>query len=94
MPQLNCPQLQKVIHLDPKKTIMQNLLDHGIPVASSCGGDGICGKCRMVVYSTGPIEPCSDLEKKTLSRNHAAAGERLSCQLYLEENSMVETTYW
>ena len=94
MAKLNCPQLNRVIDIDPEKTLMQNLLDHGVQVASSCGGDGICGKCRMRVYTTGELEPASELEKKTLEKNSALPGERLSCQIFLKENSMAETTYW
>lgn len=94
MAKLNCPQLNRVIELDPKKSLMRNLLDNRIQVASSCGGDAICGKCRMKVFSPGVIPPPSDLEKKTLERNNAEPGERLSCQLHLEESAMVETTYW
>lgn len=93
MPKLNCPQLNRVIDIDPEKSLMQNLIDHGIQVASSCGGDGICGKCRMRVV-TEDLPPASDLEKKTLENNGAEAGERLSCQLCLEANALAETTYW
>ncbi len=94
MPKLNCPQLNRVIGVDPKKTLMQNLLDQGIQVASSCGGDGICGKCRMRVFTPGELPPPSDLEKKTLQKNGGEPGERLSCQLFLKDNAMAETTYW
>lgn len=94
MPKLNCPQLHRVIDADPSKTLMQNLLDHGIPVASSCGGDGICGKCKIQIFTPGELPPPSDLETKTLEKNQATPGERLSCQLCLSENAMLETTYW
>ena len=94
MSKLNCPQLNRVIEIDSSKSLMQNLLDHGIQVASSCGGDGICGKCRMKVFTPGELESPSDLERKTLSTNKAEAGERLSCQLHVHENAMAETTYW
>lgn len=94
MPKLNCPQLNKVIDLDPEKSLMANLLEHQIQVASSCGGDGICGKCRMKVFTPGEIPSPSGLEKNTLEKNGAEAGERLSCQLHLNDNAMVETSYW
>jgi 2Fe-2S ferredoxin len=93
MAKLNCPQLNRVIELDPKKSLMQNLMDRGIPVASSCGGDGICGKCRMKIFSPHLDAP-SELEKKTLEKNQAQPGERLSCQVTLVENAMAETSYW
>lgn len=94
MPKLNCPQLNRVLDLDPQKSLMDNLLKNGIQVASSCGGDGICGKCRMRVFTPGELASPSDLEKSTLEKNGAEAGERLSCQLFLEDSAMAETTYW
>ena len=94
MAKLNIPQLNRVIDLDPKKSVMANLLDHHIPVASSCGGDGICGKCRMKVLATAQLPPPSELERNTLAKNKAEPGERLSCQLHIDQSAMLETTYW
>ncbi len=94
MPKLNCPQLQRVIEIDPAKSLMQNLIDQGIQVASSCGGDGICGKCKMRIFTPGELPLPSELEKKTLHNNGGEAGERLSCQIHLVENAMAETSYW
>jgi 2Fe-2S ferredoxin len=94
MAKINCPQLNRVFEYDPKLSVMDNLLKKGIPVASSCGGDGICGKCRMKVFTPDELPAASDLEKNTLKKNNAEAGERLSCQLFLKGNAMLETTYW
>ena len=94
LPKLNCPQLNRVLELSPEKTLMENLIAAHIPVASSCGGDGICGKCRMLVITPGGLPPPSELERKTLYRSGAKVGERLSCQLLMKTNGMVETTYW
>ncbi|MCB0376881.1 MAG: (2Fe-2S)-binding protein [Bdellovibrionales bacterium] len=94
MAKINIPQLNRVIDLDPSLSLMENLLAHDIPVASSCGGDGICGKCRMMVFPTSPLEPASEAEHTTLNKANAHPGERLSCQVYLDDNAMVETTYW
>ncbi len=94
MAQLNVPQCNRVIPLDPKVSLMQNLLNNNIPVASSCGGDGICGRCKMRVFTPAPLPEMSDLERKTLEKNKAQPGERLSCQMHLKESAQVETNYW
>ena len=91
---LNIPQLNRVIQVDSDKTLMDNLVSHNIPVASSCGGDGICGKCKMKVMAASELQPITELERNTLDKNNAEAGERLSCQIQLQQNAMVETTYW
>ena len=94
MAKLNCPQLNRVLEIDSTKSLMQNLVEKSIPVASSCGGDGICGKCKMKVITPGELPLASDLERETLNKNQADPGERLSCQLFLEDNALVETSYW
>ncbi len=73
---------------------MKNLLNLGVPVASSCGGDGICGRCKMEVSSNSTLPLKTELEQKTLDKNKANPKERLSCQLYVSHDVEVKTTYW
>jgi len=94
MAHIHCPQLKKAFSLNPSLSLMDNLLEHKIPVASSCKGDGICGKCHMTVLSTGKIPPPLEIEKNTIERNQIPGGQRLSCQLYLSQDVSVQTTYW
>lgn len=89
-----CPQLKKKFAGNPSQTLMENLLGQGIPVASSCQGDGICGKCRVQVKELDELPPPSDLETKTLKKNQAAPDERLSCQLFPEKDITIFTGYW
>ena len=39
----------EVSYRDFETTLMDMLLKNGIPVASSCGGDGICHKCTVTM---------------------------------------------
>lgn len=39
----------EVSYRDFETTLMDFLLKNGIPVASSCGGDGICKKCTVTM---------------------------------------------
>ncbi|MCJ8276970.1 MAG: 2Fe-2S iron-sulfur cluster binding domain-containing protein [Bdellovibrionales bacterium] len=94
MAKLNIPQLNRVISVDPKKTLMDNIIENNIPVASSCGGDGICGKCKMKIMATSELQPLSELERRTLEKNQGEPNERLSCQIHLKQNAMAETNYW
>ncbi len=52
----------------------------GIGLASVCGGDGTCGRCRVVVMD-GQLPPPSDADRRALSRNEIAHGERLACRV-------------
>lgn len=94
MAKISLPQLNRTLPVDPEKTLMDTLLGHHIPVASSCGGDGICGKCVMKVTAYGLMDPPKDLERQTLLKNQCAPGERLSCQVQVSDSIMAETGYW
>ena len=101
MPAYNCkmptaylPQLGQKIIVNTNETLMSQLLAAHIPVASSCQGDGICGKCKMHIASDESLPEPSALEAKTLQANNAASNERLSCQLKPQGQLVVKTTYW
>lgn len=94
IPKLQLPQLKRVLNINPDLSLMDNLLTNDVPVASSCAGDGICGKCRMRVFTTETLPQKSTLETKTLKNNGGMKDERLSCQLKILTDASVETTYW
>ncbi len=52
----------------------------GIWLASVCGGEGTCGRCRVLVEA-GELPPPSDAERRALSGTEIAAGERLACRV-------------
>jgi uncharacterized 2Fe-2S/4Fe-4S cluster protein (DUF4445 family) len=52
----------------------------GIGLASVCGGDGTCGRCRVVVMEGELVSP-TDADRRALSRREIAAGERLACKV-------------
>ncbi len=38
-----------VISVPPGTTLIQAALDAGVHINASCGGEGVCGKCRVVI---------------------------------------------
>lgn len=56
--------------------LLQLAVEAGIHINASCGGDGACGKCRVIVKS-GQVA-CRDCEK--LSSEEYARGWRLACR--------------
>lgn len=82
--------------VDSNRSLMDHLLEAGLPVASSCRGDGVCAKCRLHVLSleanaTTPIEP---LEKRLLAKTKAESDERLACQTKVLGLVEVDADYW
>lgn len=94
MSQIRVPQLNLTLQADPHLSLMQNLLKNQIPVASSCKGDGICGKCRVSVLELDTLPAPTPLELKTLKLNGAKPNERLSCQILPKTDLTVKTGYW
>ena len=67
---------QESVETQPGKTLLEVAKQAGIFVASICGGDGICGKCRLIVQS-GEVDASPTT---LLSRQEIQAGYVLACQ--------------
>ncbi|HZD17252.1 MAG TPA: 2Fe-2S iron-sulfur cluster-binding protein, partial [Actinomycetota bacterium] len=60
----------------------------GLPIESTCGGRGTCGKCRVRVLE-GVHEP-TPADHRHLSDDLLAGGWRLSCQHAIERETVCE----
>jgi uncharacterized 2Fe-2S/4Fe-4S cluster protein (DUF4445 family) len=76
----------KSVEIAPGKTIMEAATAAGVPINSICGGDGICGKCRVIVRS-GKVtaEPNEFLTRRDIQR-----GVALACQTCPEGDVVIE----
>lgn len=63
--------------INPRQTLLENLIRHGIEINNLCGGRGVCGKCSVKVLE-GLLSQPSNIEKKWL--NIFGENIRLSCQ--------------
>jgi uncharacterized 2Fe-2S/4Fe-4S cluster protein (DUF4445 family) len=65
---------------------MEAAIAAGVPINSICGGDGVCGKCRVIVKS-GKVtaEPNEFLTRREIQR-----GVALACQTYPDGDVVVE----
>ena len=92
MPKLNLPQKKMTIDVEAGANLMNALLEAGVPVASSCQGEGVCSMCKVKIEGS-TAEPAF-FETETLRRNKALPGERLSCQIVVTSDLTVSTRYW
>lgn len=75
--------------------LMQALLEGGRPVASSCQGDGVCGKCRIeIVDGRKNLSPETELEKFLRERHLIPKEMRVSCQTQILGDITVNASYW
>lgn len=91
---IQLPQLNKTLSCDKGENLFQVLKSNHVAIASSCNGDGICGKCIVKVESPQPLQPMTNLEIKWHDKNHFGPQQRLSCQMEALEDLTVSTTYW
>lgn len=59
------------------KRLWDSLADSGMDIGGSCGGNGLCGKCKLRVE--GDINPISDKEREYLLPEEIRQGFRLAC---------------
>lgn len=59
----------------PGESLLRVALRAGVHVNASCGGEGVCGKCRVLVEEGHILEGVSE----RLSKEDAAKGYRLAC---------------
>ncbi len=75
--------------------LMEALLKAGLPVASSCHGDGICGKCRIqIVGGTENLTKINDIETIVRDRLKVPREYRISCQARVTGDILIDTSYW
>ena len=74
---------------------MTCLLDAGIPVASSCEGDGVCAKCKIqILEGAENLSPENETEAFLKEKNNIPQDQRISCQTQIHGDVKIDATYW
>jgi len=85
------------IQVKEGSNLRQSLLDQNVPVASSCGGDGVCSKCWIKIID-GEQNLSSvtkdELLLKIISTKPISTQERLSCTTLVNGDIVIDTPYW
>jgi Na+-transporting NADH:ubiquinone oxidoreductase subunit F len=79
---------QKEISVPAGGKLLAALADAGIFVSSACGGGGTCAQCRVKVKSGGGEILAT--EKGHITKKEATEGERLSCQVAVRQDMVVQ----
>lgn len=75
--------------------LMKSLLDAGIPVASSCNGDGVCAKCKVVIVDgVNNLSSETDIEIFLKQKFAIPHNFRISCQVQVNGDITIDATYW
>ena len=74
---------------------MKALLEGGLPVASSCSGDGVCAKCKVIVIEgMENLSPENETESFLRESKGIPKDQRISCQVQVLGDITIDTTYW
>jgi len=63
------------------RSILEIARDAGVGIASLCGGQGVCGACRVQVLE-GDLNPLTAKERQVFNPDELAKGYRLACLAY------------
>ncbi len=85
----------KTVDVPAGTTLFEAAHQAGLPVASSCGAEGICGKCNMTILAGREnLSESKPIEPRLLSKERKPATDRISCQTKALGDCVVTTTYW
>ena len=77
------------------ETLLDAARRAGAPLGNSCGGVGVCARCRVRV--TGGAENLSaptTIEMRVMQLRGLSSDERLACQAVVQGECAVTTSYW
>ncbi len=77
---------EKSTRIPPGTTLFSAAHWIGLPIDSTCGGRGTCGKCKVQVIQGGLETTAAD--RKQLRSDELEAGWRLSCQAKVYEDTV------
>ncbi len=60
----------------------------GLPFEQPCGGQGVCGKCKVAVE--GQLNPPDEVEQERLSQAELSLGYRLACRALVTGDALVK----
>jgi uncharacterized 2Fe-2S/4Fe-4S cluster protein (DUF4445 family) len=76
-------------------TLLEAARRAGLPIASACGGDALCGRCGVLVLAgEETIAPEDERETRAKRRNRVPAEQRLACRIPVSGDLQVTASYW
>ena len=76
----------KTVQAAAGKSVLEAAIVAGIPINSICAGEGVCGKCRVIVKS-GKVEAEPNV---FLTRREIQRGMALACHTFIQGDVVVE----
>jgi len=95
MPLIRFAKNHPDIEVEKGANLMKSLLQAGLPVASSCHGDGVCAKCRIIIVEGHEnLSQINSLEQMLRDRLKIPREARISCQTQVLGDIRIDASYW
>ena len=95
MPKILIKKNNTSIHVSEGTNLRLELIANGIPVASSCAGDGVCAKCGIIIISGNEnLSPVKEEEIHLKIKNQLNSQYRISCLVSIHGDITIDTPYW
>ena len=67
----------------------------GMPIARSCGGEGLCGRCGVqILEGSAAVAAEAPDEARAKERNRVDPDLRLACRVHVRADLVVAAPYW
>lgn len=95
MPRVTLLPRKIIINAERNESIYDVVRRNGIPLGSSCGGDGVCDKCRVTIVSgAASLSKINEIEARLILEHGFEKNERVACQTKILGNITITTGYW
>jgi uncharacterized 2Fe-2S/4Fe-4S cluster protein (DUF4445 family) len=85
----------KTLRVPLGTTLLEAAREAGLPMASACGADGICGRCGVqVLAGAASLSAETGAERSVKRRNRIDPAQRLACRAAVSGDVEVTATYW
>jgi ferredoxin, 2Fe-2S len=79
----------------PDETLLDVARRASVPLGNSCGGVGVCARCRVRVVEGRPnLTPPTSIETRVAAQRGLDDDERLACQAVVKGNCTITAPYW
>lgn len=95
LPKISFKKPRLAVEVPVGANLMESLQNAQIPVASSCGGEAVCAKCKITIVSGRENLSPENQNEKDLREIHDLSKEvRISCQVSVLGDVTVDADYW
>jgi 2Fe-2S ferredoxin len=92
---VTCIPSGRVVEVPGGTSLLAAIRKAGLPIGSSCDGDGICGRCGVqLVAGAGALTPETAEEVRIKDANRVPPEDRLACRARVGGDVVVTARYW